>query len=231
MVNAHTFYAIAVMALITALLRFLPFLIFKGKASTPPLVEKLGRLLPSAVIGLALDDWMDAHLYHYVVVAIALIVYGVAFLFVERLNEEREPKIASVRQIDYKTALMIGAFQCLSLIPGTSRSGSTILGAILLGVSRPAGAEFSFFLAIPTMLGASALKVLKFMLEGVQATSTEWLILLVGTVVSFIVSFLVIRALMEYVRKRSFAIFGYYRIILGFLVIGYFLIKSLITGT
>ena len=185
---------------------------------------------PSAVLGLLLDDWMDAHLYNYIVVAIALILYGLAFLFVERINDQREAKINSVSKIDYKTALLIGAFQCLSLIPGTSRSGSTILGAILLGVSRSAGAEFSFFLAIPTMLGASALKVLKFMLEGVKATGDEMLILLVGTVVSFIVSLMVIKALMNYVRKRSFAVFGYYRIVLGFLVIGYFLIKSLITG-
>ena len=185
---------------------------------------------PSAVLGLLLDDWMDEHLYNYVVVAITLILYGVAFLFVERINEQRETKIDSVNKIDYKTALLIGAFQCLSLIPGTSRSGSTILGAILLGVSRSAGAEFSFFLAIPTMLGASALKVLKFMLEGVTATGTELLILLVGTVVSFLDSMLVIKALMEYVRKRSFAAFGYYRIVLGFVVIGYFLIRSFVTG-
>ena len=193
-------------------------------------IKVIVAVLPSAVLGLLLDDWMDAHLYNYVVVAVALIVYGVAFLFVERINEQKETKIKSVNQIDYKTALLIGAFQCLSLIPGTSRSGSTILGAILLGVARPAGAEFSFFLAIPTMLGASALKVLKFMLEGVSATGAEWLILLVGTVVSFIVSLLVIKALMDYVRKRSFAAFGYYRIVLGFVVIGYFLVKSLLTG-
>ena len=186
---------------------------------------------PSAVLGLLLDDWMDAHLYNYVVVAITLIVYGVAFLFVERVNEQQQDVlIQSVSKIDYRTAFFIGAFQCLSLIPGTSRSGSTILGAILLGVSRSAGAEFSFFLAIPTMLGASALKVLKFLLEGVKATGGEMLILLVGTVVSFIVSMLVIKALMEYVRKRSFAAFGYYRIVLGFVVIGYFLVKALITG-
>ena len=193
-------------------------------------IKVVVAVLPSAVLGLLLDDWMEDHLFNYIVVAIALVVYGVAFLFVERLNEHRDPKITSVKQIDYRTALLIGAFQCLSLIPGTSRSGSTILGAILLGVSRSAGAEFSFFLASPTMLGASALKVLKFMLEGVKATGDEMLILLVGTVVSFVVSLLVIKALMEYVRKRSFAAFGYYRIVLGFLVIGYFLIKSLITG-
>ena len=193
-------------------------------------IKVIVAVLPSAVLGLLLDDWMDEHLYNYVVVAIMLIVYGLAFLYVERLNERREPAITSVSKIDYKTALMIGAFQCLSLIPGTSRSGATILGAILLGVSRGAGAEFSFFLAIPTMLGASCLKVLKFLLEGVSATGTEVLILLVGTLVSFVVSLLVIKALMEYVRKRSFAAFGYYRIVLGFLVIGYFLIKSLVTG-
>ena len=193
-------------------------------------IKVVVAVAPSAVLGLLLDDWMEDHLFNYIVVAIALIVYGVAFLFVERLNETRDSQIKSVSQIDYRTALLIGAFQCLSLIPGTSRSGSTILGAILLGVSRSAGAEFSFFLAIPTMLGASALKVLKFLLEGVKATGDEMLILLVGTVVSFLVSLLVIKGLMEYVRKRSFAVFGYYRIILGFLVIGYFLIKSLVTG-
>ena len=188
-------------------------------------------VLPSAVIGLLLDDWMDAHLYNYVVVAIALIVYGVAFLYVENLNQGKELKVRSVHEIDYRTAILIGCFQCLSLIPGTSRSGSTILGAILLGVGRSAGAEFSFFLAIPTMLGASALKVLKFMLEGVKAAGGEMLILLVGTVVSFVISMLVIKALMDYVRKRNFAAFGYYRIVLGFVVIGYFLVKSLVTGS
>lgn len=194
-------------------------------------IKVVVAVAPSAVLGLLLDDWMEAHLYNYVVVAIALIVYGVAFLFVERVNEQqKESLIQSVHKIDYRTALLIGAFQCLSLIPGTSRSGSTILGAILLGVSRSAGAEFSFFLAIPTMLGASALKVLKFMLEGVKATGSELLILLVGTLVSFLVSMLVIKALMEYVRKRSFAVFGYYRIVLGFVVIGYFLVKALVTG-
>ena len=193
-------------------------------------IKVVVAVLPSAVLVLLLDDWMDAHLYNYIVEAITLILYGVAFLFVERINEQREPKITSVKQIDYKMALMIGAFQCLSLIPGTSRSGATILGAILLGVSRSAGAEFSFFLAIPTMLGASLLKVLKFLLEGVKASGQELLILVVGTVVSFAVSMLVIKSLMDYVRKRNFAAFGYYRIVLGFVVIGYFLIKSLITG-
>ena len=183
-------------------------------------------VLPSAVIGLLLDDWMDAHLYNYIVVAITLILYGVAFLFVEKLNEKRTVKIADVNQIDYRTAILIGAFQCLSLIPGTSRSGSTILGAILLGVGRSAGAEFSFFLAIPTMLGASGLKLLGFLADGVGFTPTSVAVLLTGCVVSFLVSLLVIKGLMEYVRKRSFSVFGVYRIILGIAVIGYFLLKT-----
>ena len=185
-------------------------------------------VLPSAVLGLALDDWMDAHLYNYIVVALTLIIYGVAFIFVVRQNKGLEPRVADVHAIDYRTALLIGAFQCLSLIPGTSRSGSTILGGILLGVSRPAAAEFSFFLAIPTMLGASALKLVKYLFEGMIPSVTEISVLLVGCVVSFIVSMLVIKALMEYVRKRSFSAFGIYRIILGALVVGYYLIKTFV---
>ena len=185
-------------------------------------------VLPSAVLGLLLDDWMDANLYNYIVVALTLILYGVAFIIVERQNKGLEPRIADVHQIDYRTALLIGAFQCLSLIPGTSRSGSTILGGILLGVSRPAAAEFSFFLAIPTMLGASALKLLKYIMEGAMPTVTEMAVLVTGCVVSFVVSMLVIKALMEYVRKRSFSAFGVYRIILGAAVIGYFLLKTFV---
>ena len=188
----------------------------------------VAAVLPSAVIGLLLDDWMDAHLYHYLVVAIMLVVYGVAFLFVEKWNATRKFAITEVSQIDYRTAILMGAFQCLSLIPGTSRSGSTILGAIILGVSRSAGAEFSFFMAIPTMLGASGLKLVKYILEGVQASSTELMVLVVGCIVSFIVSVLVIRGLMEYVRKHSFSIFGVYRIVLGLAVLLYFGIKTLV---
>lgn len=186
----------------------------------------VAAVLPSAVIGLMLDDWMDAHLYNYIVVAVALIVYGVAFLYLER-GEKKLARIENVYEIDYRTALLIGAFQCLALIPGTSRSGSTILGAIILGVARPAGAEFSFFLAIPTMLGASALKLLKFLLSDVSATATELVLLGVGCVVSFAVSMLVIRALMEYVRKHSFASFGVYRIVLGCIVIGWFVLQQI----
>ena len=181
-------------------------------------------VIPSAVIGLLLDDWMDAHFYNYIVVAITLILYGIAFLFVEKWNASRKFCITDVSAIDYRTAILMGAFQCLSLIPGTSRSGSTILGAIILGVSRSAGAEFSFFMAIPTMLGASALKLLKFLMEGVKATSTELMVLITGCVVSFIVSLLVIKGLMEYVRKHSFSVFGIYRIVLGAAVLVYFLL-------
>ena len=184
-------------------------------------------VIPSAVLGLLLDDWMDAHLYNYVVVAIALIFYGIAFLLVERKNDGKAFKIDSVEAIDYKTALLIGAFQCLSLIPGTSRSGSTILGAILLGVARPAGAEFSFFLAIPTMVGASGLKLLKYLLEGMIPSAGEIAVLVTGCIVSFLVSLLVIRALMDYVRKHSFSVFGIYRIVLGAAVLVYFAIKTM----
>ncbi len=183
----------------------------------------VAAVIPSAVLGLLLDDWMEAHLYNYVVVAIALIVYGVAFLYLEQGNGRIAPRIKSVHAIDYKTALLIGAFQCLSLIPGTSRSGSTILGAILLGVGRSAGAEFSFFLAIPTMVGASGLKLVKFLASGVSVTGVEIGVLVVGCLVSFLVSFLVIKALMDYVRSHSFRVFGIYRIALGIVVLIYFL--------
>ena len=182
-------------------------------------------IVPSGVLGVLFDDWMDDHLHNGFVVALALIVYGIAFILVEKRNEGKAPSVSTVYEIDYKTALLIGLFQCLSLVPGTSRSGSTILGAIVIGVGRTAGAEFSFFMAIPTMLGASAIKALKFLLSGVSATGTELGVLLVGCVVSFVVSLLVIRGLMDYVRKHSFAAFGVYRIVLGAAVLGYFLLK------
>ena len=191
----------------------------------------IAAIIPSGVVGVLLDDWMDANLHNGIVVSIALIVYGIAFILVERRNDRgkylkgRTGALQSVYDINYKTALLIGAFQCLSLIPGTSRSGSTILGAILLGVSRSTGAEFSFFLAIPTMLGASALKLLKFMLEGATATGLEIGVLIVGCLVSFVVSLAVIKGLMQYVRKHSFSVFGYYRIVLGALVLLYFIFK------
>lgn len=186
----------------------------------------VAAIIPSGVVGVLFDDWMDEHLHNGIVVAIALIVYGVAFLWVERRTTgKRLRRIETVDDINYKTALAIGLFQCLSLVPGTSRSGSTILGAILVGVSRPAGAEFSFFMAIPTMLGASAIKGLKFILSGVQATGMEIAVLIVGCIVSFLVSLLVIRGLMEYVRKHSFSAFGVYRIVLGVIVLAYFGLK------
>ena len=184
----------------------------------------IAAIIPSGIVGVLFDDWMEAHFHNATVVSIALIVYGVAFVLVERRNARRVggKTVEDVYAIDYKTALLIGCFQCLSLIPGTSRSGSTILGAILIGVGRSAGAEFSFFMAIPTMLGASAIKGLKFLLSGVAATGTEIGVLIVGCVVSFLVSLLVIRGLMEYVRRHSFSAFGVYRIILGVVVLVYF---------
>ena len=171
-------------------------------------------IIPSGVVGILLDDWMDEHLHNGIVVSIALIVYGIAFLLVERKNQKGKhlKLIGDVHDIDYKTALLIGCFQCLSLIPGTSRSGSTILGAIMIGVGRSAGAEFSFFMAIPS------------------ATGTEIGVLVVGCVVSFVVSLIVIKALMEYVRKHSFAAFGVYRIILGTAVLLYFMVKLILTA-
>ena len=183
-------------------------------------------IVPSGVLGVLFDEWMEAHFHNGIVVSIALIVYGIAFILLERGGSGRYVRqIGDVHDIGWKTALFIGVFQCLSLIPGTSRSGSTILGAILLGVGRSAGAEFSFFMAIPTMLGASAIKLLKFFLEtGFGMKGQELSVLLVGMAVSFLVSLLVIRGLMEYVRKHSFSVFGVYRIILGAVVLAYFLI-------
>lgn len=185
-------------------------------------------IIPSGVVGILFDDWMDEHLHTGIVVALALIVYGIAFLYVEKKNEGQTPLVKKVWGIDYKTALYIGLFQCLSLVPGTSRSGSTILGGIILGVSRGAASEFSFFMAIPTMLGASAIKGLKFVLSGVAITSTEVWILIVGTVVSFLVSMVAIKGLMNYVRKHSFSAFGVYRIVLGIVVLVYFAVKALV---
>ena len=183
--------------------------------------------IPAAVIGVLLDDLFDTYLYNYVVVSIALIVYGVAFILVERLNKNKQPRVDSVYDLTYVDALKIGAFQVLSLVPGTSRSGSTILGGMLTGVSRTASSEFSFFMAIPIMLGASALKILKFILDGFTATGFEIGLLLVGIAVSFLVSLLAIKLLMDFVKKHDFSPFGVYRILLGVIVIGYFLIKTL----
>ncbi len=182
-------------------------------------------VLPSAVIGLLLDDWLDAHFYNYVTVAIALVVYGVAFIVIEKCRKGKGTRVDRVEDIGYRDALLIGGFQVLAVIPGTSRSGSTILGAMLFGLSRTAAAEFSFYLAIPTMAGASLLKGVKFFLEGNVLGGEEWAILGVGCLVAFLTSLLVIRYLMDYVRRHSFSAFGVYRIVLGALVLGYFLLK------
>ncbi len=186
-------------------------------------------VLPAAIIGLPLDDWFQEHFYNYIAVSAALIVYGVLFIVIERRNKNKPKKYEDVYDIDYPTAVKIGCFQVLSIIPGTSRSGSTILGASLVGVSRTAAAEFSFFMAIPVMLGASAYKVLKYMVKvGVALTSTEIIVLIVGTLTAFLVSVAVIKFLMDFVRKHSFESFGWYRIALGTVVIIYFLIKNFV---
>ena len=183
-------------------------------------------VLPAALIGVLFEDWLDEHFYNFIVVAIALVVYGVLFIVVERINKNKKYKIEDVYDIDYATAVKIGCFQVLSLIPGTSRSGSTILGASTVGVSRTAAAEFSFFLAIPVMLGASALKVFKaFVLEDLTLSLTEWVVLLTGTLVAFAVSMVVIKFLMNFVRRHSFESFGWYRIGLGIVLIAYYIIK------
>lgn len=180
-------------------------------------------ILPSAVIGLPLDDWMDAHLHTPVVVAAMLIVYGAAFILIEK-NEKLRAKadVCDVADIGFKLALLIGCFQALSLVPGTSRSGATILGGILLGCSRAAASEFSFFMAIPTMAGASLLKILKF---GLNFTGAELLILLVGCLTAFIVSIVAIKTFIDYIKRNSFTAFGWYRIVLGAVVCVYFLMK------
>ena len=185
-------------------------------------------VLPAAVLGFLLDDFLDAHLMNYIVVAVALIVYGILFILIENKRKGTAFRIETVDDLSYKDALVIGAYQVLSLVPGTSRSGSTILGGMLHGVSRTAAAEFSFFMAIPIMLGASGLKVLKFILGGFTATGLEIGLLLVGMAVSFIVSLLTIRFLMDFVKRHDFKPFGIYRIALGLIVLVYFLIKTIV---
>ena len=182
--------------------------------------------IPAAVLGILFDDWMEAHLHNYVVVSLMLVLYGVMFVLVENWNKGNTPKVTKLSELSYQTALMIGAFQVLSLIPGTSRSGATILGALLIGVSRYVAAEFTFFLAIPVMFGASGLKILKFVMEGGGFTGMEAAMLILGCVVAFFVSVLAIKFLMGYIKKNDFKVFGYYRIILGVLVLGYFIISG-----
>lgn len=173
--------------------------------------------IPAAVVGILFDDVFEALFYHALPVAIALIVFGIAFILIERGNESRRPRIREMEDIDFKTALIIGMFQLIAAVfPGTSRSGATIVGALLVGVSRTAASEFTFCLAIPVMFGASLLKILKF---GLSFTGMEAAILIVGMLVAFIVSVFVIRFLMDYIKKHDFQVFGWYRIILGMVVI------------
>ncbi len=183
-------------------------------------------VLPSAVLGLLFDDWFDEHFYNWQTVAVTLILYGIAFIVIEYFHKNKTYSVTDADGITMKKALAIGAFQTLAIIPGTSRSGSTILGAMLLGVSRTAAAEFSFFMAIPTMLGASALKGVKLVLDGGAAavTGEEWLLLLTATVVAFVVSLAAIKFLVGFVRRHSFSAFGIYRIVLGFAVILWFML-------
>lgn len=176
-------------------------------------------VLPAMIIALPFDDWIEETFNDYVVVAIALIVYGVVFIVLENHNKNKRFQINDISQLTYKTALLIGIFQVLAVIPGTSRSGSTIIGAMLMGTSRTVAAEFTFYLAIPVMFGASLLKLVKF---GFAFTSVEAAILAVGMIVAFLVSMAAIKFLMSYIKKYDFKAFGYYRIVLGILVLGYF---------
>lgn len=177
--------------------------------------------IPGAIITILFDDYIEAHLHTPTVIAAALIVYGVAFILIENWNKSRTPKAKTLAEISYGTAFLIGLFQVLSIIPGTSRSGSTIIGALILGVSRVAAAEFTFFLAVPVMFGLSLFKLLKF---GFVFTQTEIITLVVGCVVAFLVSVVVIKFLMSYIKKHDFKVFGWYRIVLGVVVLAYFAI-------
>ncbi len=181
-------------------------------------LKVLVGVIPAGVVGLLLDDWIDEHFYNAYTVAVTLIIFGIWFLVIE--NKKKPAKVNSLDDLTYKTAFLIGVFQIMALIPGTSRSGSTIIGATILGCSRVVSAEFSFFLAIPVMFGASCLKLLK---AGLAFSMNEWIILLLGMAVAFIVSVFAIKFLMGYIRKRDFKGFGYYRIALGILLILYFL--------
>ena len=202
--------------------------LFPFRFKEKPVVQKdifslwgkvLVACLPAAIIGIPLDDVLEKYLHTPLVVSLMLIIYGIAFILVENRNKKREFRIQTTHEIDYKTAIIIGAFQVLSLIPGTSRSGATILGALLVGVARPAAAEFTFFLAVPVMIGASGFKMLKFFIGGGVLGGTEILVLLLGSAVAFIVSLVVIKFLMNFVKRHNFKPFGWYRIALGALVI------------
>ena len=181
--------------------------------------------IPSAFFGLLLDDWMEAHLSNFFVVAIMLVVYGIAFIWIEDRNRRVEPKVTDLARMSYKTAFYIGLFQVLSIIPGTSRSGATILGGIIVGTSRSGAADFTFFLGIPTMFGYSGLKAVKYFIDGNTLTGGQVAILLVASVTAFVVSLFVIRFLMNYIKKHDFTVFGKYRIVLGIIVLLYGAVK------
>ncbi|HEQ0361906.1 TPA: undecaprenyl-diphosphate phosphatase [Streptococcus pyogenes] len=181
--------------------------------------------IPSILIAVPLDNWFEAHFYFMVPIAIALIVYGIAFIWIEKRNAQQEPAVTELARMSYKTAFFIGCFQVLSIVPGTSRSGATILGAIILGTSRTVAADFTFFLAIPTMFGYSGLKAVKFFLDGHHLDFAQVLILLVASLTAFVVSLLAIRFLTDYVKKHDFTIFGKYRIVLGSLLLIYSFFK------
>ncbi len=190
-------------------------------------VKILIACIPAAIVGLLFDDWIDAHLYNFPCVAGALIVFGILFILIEKRNAGKKPRVRKMARLDYLTVVLIGVFQLLAAIfPGTSRSGATILGALLIGVSRSVAAEFTFYLAIPVMFGASALKVLKFVSAGFAFTPQEAVILFVGCIVAYIVSIFVIKFLLEYIKKHNFIPFGIYRIALGLLLFLYFFIKK-----
>ena len=204
-----------------------PFALSKSKAEKRDTwtlwFKVLVGIIPAGVVGVLLDDWLDEHLYNYVTVAAALIVYGILFIVIEKRNINRSLPTKTLSELTYKKSLAIGAFQMLSLIPGTSRSGSTIIGASILGCERPVAAEFSFFMAIPVMLGASLLKLVKF---GFDFTSTELIVMAVGVVTAFVVSIAAIKFLMDYIRKRDFSVFGWYRIVLGIIVLIWFAVRT-----
>ena len=181
--------------------------------------------IPSAFFGLLLDDWMEAHLSNFFVVAIMLVVYGIAFIWIEDRNRRVEPKVTDLARMSYKTVFYIGLFQVLSIIPGTSRSGATILGGIIVGTSRSVAADFTFFLGIPTMFGYSGLKAVKYFIDGNTLTGGQVAILLVASVTAFVVSLFVIRFLMNYIKKHDFTVFGKYRIVLGIIVLLYGAVK------
>ena len=181
--------------------------------------------IPSAFFGLLLDDWMEAHLSNFFVVAIMLVVYGIAFIWIEDRNRRVEPKVTDLARMSYKTAFYIGLFQVLSIIPGTSRSGATILGGIIVGTSRSVAADFTFFLGIPTMFGYSGLKAVKYFIDGNTLTGGQVAILLVASVTAFVVSLFVIRFLMNYIKKHDFTVFGKYRIVLGSVLLLYSFVR------